>query len=303
MKPWIYASLCSAVIGSIWTLSVKKGIMSIFATDFASWYGFVASLILMGYNLVTGIGLRFNLWGAIAGIFQGGAVVLSTISMSKSPNPGLTIATFRVQSIVTAILAYLIFGSSLSVYKIVAMAVVIYGVHMISETKNETFNGTQAIEPKKNEKTSKAWVLLAILGGISMSIKDITTKQAFLAESKPNTMVIILNSLIVQTIIVFIYDKISTGTIKPRDLNQDHVINYKDWIIIAWTGLIYVMYNFGVATSTKLAPNVGYAKAIITFSVIISTITAHYLYKSALTTKSMTGVCIIVAGIVCISIM
>ena len=135
-----------------------------------------------------------------------------------------------------------------------------------------------------------------------MSIKDITTKKAFLVEDNPNTMIIILNSLIVQTIVVFIYDRISTGTIKPRDQNQDNVINSKDWAIIAWTGFIYVMYNFGVATSTKLAPNVGYAKAIITLSVIISTIAAHYLYKSALTTKSMTGVCVIVAGIVCVSI-
>lgn len=111
------------------------------------------------------------------------------------------------------------------------------------------------------------------------------------------------NICITQSIIVMIYDRFTTGTFAPKDKNNDHKIDIKDWGIIVWTGFLFALFTFGVVAATKTAPNVGYAKSIVTFSIIISTITAHYLYKSALTTKSMVGVIIIVSSIIFISIM
>ena len=186
------------------------------------------------------------------------------------------------------------------------MVGVVYGVYLVSKTKikkeaftNHIMDSKQVV---KKQTRSVSWVILAICGGLSMSMKDILTKKAFLSNNL-DIMTITWNICVAQCIIVMMYDRFTTGTFAPKDKNNDHKIDIKDWGIIMWTGILFALYNFGVAAATKTAPNVGYAKSIVTFSIIISTITAHYLYKSALTTKSMVGVIIIVSSIILISIM
>ena len=306
---WLSYAIGGAFLSSLWSLSVKEGITSVFSTDFASWYSVVACVLLTIFNLVRSGPTSFSVspWGLSAGVFQAIAGLALTKSFKNAPNPGLTMSVFRTQAILTAILAYFLFGSNLSPSKLAAMAVVSGGVYLVSKTKHESFVGTETLpETKHNQVSStpagsRSWLLLAIIGGVAMSCKDVTTKWAIL-HPKSKLTNILWNSLLIQCVIILIYDKYTTGNPAIHDHTGDGVIDGKDKLLIVWTGIIFLVYVASVIVATKLAPNVGYAKAVDTLGVLLTTVAAYYLWKAPITRDAILGIFLIIGGIMYVSI-
>lgn len=311
---WLVFSVLGALLSSVWSLSVKKGLTTIFSTDFVSWYAVVSLVFTFIFNVAKRVSFSVNPFGLLAGICQGVCSIALTKSFNISPNPGLTMAVFRTQSIVTAILAYFLFQSSISIPKIVAMGVVVIGVYLLSKTKpvaTEEFTTHPTHQKSKTDSTGgdtvsenhsgKKWLWLALSAGVIMSLKDILTKKALVA---PNQGVynILFNSVLTQALVLLVYDKITTGNFSVRDLNGDSRVNWKEYGTIGWTGFIFAAYMLTVIGATRTAPNVGYAKAIDTLGVIITSVASHYMFGSQLTKQSMGGIALVISGILYISL-
>lgn len=302
---WLSYAIGGAFLSSLWSLSVKEGITSVFSTDFASWYSVVACVLLTIFNLVRSGPSSFTVspWGLSAGVFQAIAGLALTNSFKNAPNPGLTMSVFRTQAILTSILAYFLFGSNLSPGKLVAMAVVSGGVYLVSKTKHESFVGTETLaetQHKQVSSTSTSWLLMAIIGGVAMSGKDVTTKWAIL-HPKAKLTNILWNSLLIQSVVMLIYDKYTTGSIAIHDHTGDGSIDGKDKLLVVWTGMVFLIYVGSVIMATKLAPNVGYAKAVDTLGVLLTTVAAYYLWKAPITREAILGIFLIIGGIMYIS--
>ena len=54
---WYIWPLIAAVLSSIWSLSVKKGLEHMIGTDFVSWYGLVSLIAIGILNLIQKIPL------------------------------------------------------------------------------------------------------------------------------------------------------------------------------------------------------------------------------------------------------
>lgn len=327
---WLSYSIIGACLSAVFSLSIKKGLYTVYPADFTSAYAIIATIILTIFNWYTGGSKYFKLepWALVSGIFQAIAGICITFSFGTTPNPGLTMSVFRTQALLTAVLAYFFFGSSLSASKIFAMLFVIAGVHLVSKTRPERklpfepfqddtvyqtlqphaptpIRKTDHIPPpiKKIKEKPSAWLILAIVAGITMSIKDVTAKRALLGKGHPPRL-ILWNALIAQSIVMFLYDRYNTGIFGIHDMydkTHDGRITDRDLLLILFTGIIFLIYTTTVILATKLAPNVGYAKAIDTFGVIITTLGAHYMFKSPITKESIVGVLLIVGGLSYIS--
>jgi drug/metabolite transporter (DMT)-like permease len=313
---WLAFAFIGAVLSAVWSLSVKKGLHNVFATDFASGYVMISALILTLYNLIK-LGVKSfkpDGWGIGSGICQAIAGIALTLSFKASPNPGLTMSVFRTQAILTAVLSYFVFGAPITLPKIIAMIVVASGVYFVSKEKPSDSHETKESFTIKNteqhltkfghkltEKVKKSWLLLAIVAGVSMSLKDIFTKKALIRTPK-NLFGILWNAIFVQSLAMIIYDRYTTGSFGWKDENGDGTVDLKDKLIIVWTGAIFMLYVTTVIKATQLAPNVGYAKAVDTFGVIITTIVAHFLFKAPITKDSIAGILLIVSGISYISL-
>jgi drug/metabolite transporter (DMT)-like permease len=303
---WLGYSVTGALLSSLWSLSVKKGLTSIFSTDFVSWYAIVSLLVTTLFNVIRKVSFDYNLFGLIAGVCQAICGITLTKSFATSPNPGLTMAVFRTQAIITTVMAFFLFHSNITVSKIVAMGVVVAGVYLLSKTKPkddketpEEFKNPEQAKSKKN--SSKMWLWMALLGGLVMSCKDILTKKALVADNK-GVYNILFNSVLAQGIVLLIYDRITTGSFRVTDINGDGEVDWKDYLTIGWTGVIFAAYMLTVISATQTAPNVGYAKAIDTLGVIITSISSHFIFGSELTKESLGGIAMVISGVLYISI-
>lgn len=318
---WIQYALISAIMSSIWSLSVKEGVMSSFSIDFNAWYSLVALIISLIFHIYRNIPIGVSTILIIAGFMCGLASICLTRSVLTTPNPGMTMAIFRTQGLITAFIAFIFLGSSLSYDFVISMILVIIGVFIIinptnffiksdwyshfQHHNNVTGNGDsqQEIISEEDAETSEhnndgnnLWLDSAILAALFMTCKDIFTKLSFhLYSSKVEHVV--FNVLIGQTLLLFIYDYYKTGDIKLRRKNKNKYI----WITL-WTGLVFFIYLFTLTTATKYASNIGYVKSIDSLGIILTTILARYLYKSRLTKNIVIGIVCIITGVSYLSI-
>ena len=303
---WLAYALGGACLSAVWSLSMKTGVEHVFAADFTSGYVMVAAVLVTIANLAARTDFRFERWGLLAGAAQAVAGVCLTLSFATAPNPGLTMSVFRTQSLLTAVLAYFIFGASLTLPKIVAMAVVAVGVYCIS-TPREDFDergggggeGGGGGGGGGGEGGGARWVVLALAAGCVMSLKDIATKKALL--QKHSIRSVLWNTLVVQAVLIAAYDRATTGSFGFHDVTGSGDVTHSDRLLIVWTGAIFLLYVATVIASTQLAPNVGYAKAVDTFGVIITTVAAHYIFGSPITRNAILGILLVVGGIAYVS--
>ena len=146
---------------------------------------------------------------------------------------------------------------------------------------------------------SNIWSMASFTVG---SLYDLTTKGAFNNKKSGSFENILFNSFLTQAIILMIYDRYKTGNFKLEDINQDKKVDFKDIGITIWTGFTYFLYCYIATKSIELAPNVGYAKAITTFGVVLTTILSHYIFDSVLTGRVLIGVAMIMVGIMYVAI-
>ena len=325
---WITYSIIGALLSSAWSLSVKQGVNLIYPTDFSSTYTIISLVLICIINSIRHTSFSLNKSGLIAGIFKGISAILLTKSFTITPNPGLTIGTFRIQSIFTAIVAFWVFGSQLSMGNILAMCVVIIGLFVIATSNSD--GDTEFTQPRistsaqqtntGNNKTEKfttspnlrhtaklipnkprkKWLVYALLAGLFMSIADIFTKQA-VSQGNPGIYNLLFNITLASTVLIVVYDRITTGTFKIHNHDQNNLIDWKDYLIIIWTGIIVTGYTLTTITAINHAPNVGYAKAIDTLGVIITLLGSHVMFRSKLSKEAVSGILLVLSGILYIS--
>lgn len=305
---WIHYSYLTAILSSIWSISVKEGIMSSFSIDFTAWYAIVSVVISFLVNVVLGKSLKLVSYLMIGGCLAGCTTIFLTKSLETSPNPGMSMAIFRTQSVLIALAAFLFFGSRLSVDTIFAMFAVIIGVFVITKATEKNGNTVQEEQEKQEEQeenridnlyfgninSRKKWISYALLASLCITGKDLITKTSFFLKTAEIHQVI-FNILLGQALILVSYDLYQTGNLNlEKKNNKDRKSDKKRaiWITL-WTGFIFFVYIFTLTKATKLSSNVGYVKSIDTFGIIITTIASHYLFKSALNSQILLGISII----------
>lgn len=305
---WYIWPLIGSLLSGVWSLSVKKGLETIISADFVSWYGVVSLIILTIFNVVQKTTFSLNIPGILSGLLSGLTIISLTESMKTSPNPGMSMAVYRSQAVLTTVLAFLIFDSHISVPKIIAMAVVLLGVYILSTSKPSRHSPSNLSEEEtreetreetihtKNTKRGLNWVQFTIIAIIVGSLSDLTIKGAMNNKSSSFNN-ILFNMFLVQTITFIVYDVYTTGNFKLEDINKDKKVNITDLGITLWTGIVYFLVFYFTNKGIKVAPNVGYAKAISSLGIVITTVFSHYLFDSILTKRVVLGIFLVILGI------
>lgn len=122
------------------------------------------------------------------------------------------------------------------------------------------------------------WVFITIIAIVFGTLYDLATKGALSKQGAGDFGNVLFNLFLVQAMVLFGYQRISTGTFAIKDINKDKKVDYHDILIIVWTGIIFLLYMILVTKSIDMAPNIGYAKAVDTFGVVSTTILSYYLF-------------------------
>ena len=257
---WFIWAFIAAVLSSIWSLSVKKGLEHMIGTDFVSWYGLIALVAIFVMNTIQKIPFMMNIPALLSGLFGGLTIIALTDSVKKSPNPGMSMAVYRSQAVLTTVLAVFVFDSHITAKKLLAMCVVLAGVYILSTGQSTpSIPDTEEDEGDKHNKKGLNWIYITLIAIVVGSLYDLTTKGAFNNKKSGSFENILLNSFLTQAIILMIYDRYKTGNFKLEDINQDKKVDFKDVGITIWTGFMYFLYCYIGTKSIELAPNVGYA--------------------------------------------
>jgi uncharacterized membrane protein len=135
------------------------------------------------------------------------------------------------------------------------------------------------------------WVLYAICAAISFGAMLLVYKKLLLLGINP----LILNLFVFG--ITFFGFVLITGVTKTKiDVNASILL------LLVLASFFAVVGNFCDVQATKNAPNPGYASAIKSTQIIIITLMAPLLFKSSLTWPKLTGVILVLIGMIIISV-
>jgi len=267
----------------------------------------VATLISFIYNIVYKIPFYFNKNALIAGLFMTCGILLLMNAINKADNPGLPIAFYRTQCILTTILMYVLFNSSFSYYKLVSMCIVISGSYILAKslhkehqiglqnTHSYVKNREKSIVPIQN------WILLSILSGIFVSGKDVFTKYALISK-KSNIFNFIFYILLVQTILFMIYEYYIIDKVELLQKDNYKIANNTDIIYTIISGILFYFYNYTLVVASKLAPNIGYVKSIDCLGIVATVILSNIIFGTKLNVKSYIVIGMTILGVIGISI-
>ena len=158
--------------------------------------------------------------------------------------------------------------------KVFGILLIIIGSFIISKY-NEKIKEKFKKDISKDKNKYKKWEVYALLGGVSMSIKDIFTKIS-LGKDKVDMSIYLLYSFIIASAISFVYQKMKIKTLKLIPKNESNKNNNKNknkntkYLYILLSSIIVLFYAITVGLSTSLAPNPGLAKAIDILGVVLT---------------------------------
>ena len=313
MDRWFILSCISAIVGSLWSLSVKYGLEYFTPKTFACWYSSIMALIIGIVVYVKTKSFKITKWGIGSGIGAGIASILLAMSFGESPNPGFSMAIFRMQAILTAIMSYFVFGAPLSPAKVLGMIVSIAGVIVISTShanhkkikhSNDKHDKdkTNAKDPNQEHKSESSfseykWIFLALGAGIMMTFKDILTKKG-LTDNGPKIMHSLMwSTAAFQVVALFITLFITKGNVKLQEKTILPHYDKTSLFHIVLAGTAFAAYQFMVITACKEAPNVGIVKAIDTLGIVVTAAASYYLFGSNINTDSIIGMFLVVGGV------
>lgn len=308
METWFIISVVSAIISSLWSLSVKGGLEMFESESYASWYSVVATLVVGLYVYSKIKTLHITKWGIGAGLSAGVASLLLAKSFDISPNPGYSMAVFRMQSVLTTIASYFLYGAPISISKTMGMLVAICGVITLSTAKTggsaEGFSKTSeknTSNDKKNKNTAEnnakyEWVILAFFAGIAMTFKDIFTKSGLSRKNPKSLYTLFWGTSLMQGISLLIILFMKSHSLRIETKDPSIKIRNNIWPV-ASAGIAFALYQYTVIRAIQLSPNAGYVKAIDSMGMAITSIASHYLYGSPLDKQSIIGIMLVLCGV------
>ena len=300
MELWFIISCVSAIVSSFWSISVKYGLQTYTSSSFAFWYSLIATLIITLQSIVKTGGVKFSKLGAFSGVGAGLAAVSLAKSFVMSPNPGFSMAIFRMQAIMTTIASVILFNAKLTMIKSMCIALSVLGVLTIVSSKSSVEHSKKPVKNSDSKKQPKSnnydWVLYAVVAGLSMTAKDLFTKKALNDGGKNIFHSLFWTTGLFQSIVLMILLLFTTNTISLETVKGNkNVFPINKNTLIA--GLAFTIYQFTVITASKSAPNVGLVKAIDSLGMVITSIASIYLFDSSLNTQDIVGMVMVIAGV------
>ena len=306
---WILFSIFASLLNPIRLIFIKKGLLNITTNSYTSYESIIVLILFTFLNIIKKIPLSFSFNSVFAGIFQGIASIFLNYALNNSNNPGLPMATYRSQAVLTALLSVYFFGVSLPFYKLVAMILVVIGIYLLSEFQEKD----NKLDNNKNNKNKK-WIVLSLLAGGIMSIKDIFTRKSL---KNDNLYSFLFACLFSQTVLLFIYQYYITGNIRYKLKNKldnqdnienienienkknkkDNLKNIKNLKYVLIPGIFLTIYIYLLTNASKLTPNIGYVKSIDNLGIVVSILVSSIYFKTSVDKNSWFAIFLTVIGI------
>ena len=304
---WVGYSILSGLVGTFKNITTKEGLLHTFESSFALYMSLVSTIISLIYNIIYKVPFNINGNAIIAGIFLAIGILLIMNAINKADNPGLPIAFYRTQCILTTILMSILFNSKLSYYKILFMCIVIAGSYILAKSlhaeHHKSIQNTHSYVDNriKNIVPVQNWIILSILSGIFVSGKDVFTKYALVSKNS-NMFNFIFYILLVQTILFVIYEYYISGKIELLQKNTQIIANTKDVVYTIITGILFYLYNYTLTVACKIAPNIGYVKSIDCLGIVATVILSNIIFGTKLNIESYIGIGVTILGVIGVSI-
>lgn len=292
---WVLSSILTAVCGSLIWLTSK-----ILEFKYHSYFILVLvssllPIISLLYCFFRKEKLQLNIFSIISGILYTFVPFFVIKGLKYVNNPGKFLSVFRTQIILTFILGVIIFKYTINPLKLFSMLVTLGGVFMVVFLEDKNKN-----EKKCKDKDNKLWIIYAIGAIVAYSLYDIFVKKA-------TTQISITNQItqsstltcICSLIIFFILQK--KFKISKDDINPDkYITNYDKYIIpsiiinVICGAFFIILLNYSIS----IAPKPSYVKAILIFSLVITTSVSNIiLKKSNINLKQWMGILVLISGI------
>ena len=279
---WITFSSIMFVFSVIMYLTIRKlqkeGIDNK-VINFALFAG--AALVLFVVMLISGTSFTLSLAQAVilivsSWLFSYLGNIFSLRGIREAPNPGYSLIIQKSYAVYTAFASVLLFGSSLTWQKLLAILVVV------------VFSGLVVIETRKVKKElTAAWVIYSLLAFFMFG--NLALRSKFLLNDGMNSLAITFYAILFASVF-FTLDLFK----KPK-LNLK--ISKKNNLYLAIIGISCAVFNYAMVQALVDAPNVAYVNIINASSISALTILSAWLFKDKLTLRKLTGIFGVIIGL------
>jgi len=271
--------LCTRYLGNK-GFSSKQILLFLFGFAF---FGFVISNIGSFAVWTSGQSLIFLLILIIAAILSAIGNWADFTAVIKAPNPGFAGVIKSSNVLLVAIFSVLIFGSSLSLAKLLGILLVIGGIALVIIEKNNVIT--------ESEKSSSGWKVMAGISALSFGLEVLCIKKAIqlgLSAAQINLFIFGFNFLafVILTrkeVKNYFKDKIKLKIFLP--------------IVLLAAAFSFIANIFNVK-GLAIAPNPGYNESIKNTQILFSTLLSVPLFGAMLNKQKLFGVIVALIGVI-----
>jgi drug/metabolite transporter (DMT)-like permease len=281
---WVlYAGLATLAF-VVWALVSKYGLGYYQYLGFVSIAQVVAAVLLVVGALLKGGSFTsgFSSLSVLSGVFLALVYCFLNKSIQMASNPGLPVAVYRTQSLLTAIVAYLFLGAGLTWVTTFSMLLVAAGAFLLidqahkGDASREEEQVGKAREGLIGEATS-SWKVLAVLAALACTGMDVSSKVAMRTASPIVHTVV---QAVVGALVLLGIQFWQTGTFRLL-YSKKNVDGIDKSFLVPVTGVVLAALLVLINMSMMQAPNPGYTKSILATGVVLITLISDYLFKGA----------------------
>ena len=155
MKYWIYLSLITSFISSIWSTATKYSLKYYHLHDMTPKYSIISAVLLIIFYYVKDKDFSLSRWGVLSGILSATSMMFLSKSVDITHNVGLSLALFRSQTLLTTLVENILYKENLSFRTIFAIITIVAGtIIILISTKNKN-NSTEEFKIISEEDKDK----------------------------------------------------------------------------------------------------------------------------------------------------
>ena len=297
MELWIPVTLAAAFLQNVRSSLQKylKGRMGTTGATFVR-FGFGMPFVLaflaflhfqVGYAFPP-ISPRFLVWMTIGGLSQIAATFL-LVHLFSHRNFAVGTAYSRTEPAQAAIFGVLLLGETISVGAVIAIAVCVAGVMLISVAKSSI--SPRSLITSLYQRTA----LIGLTSGTGFGLSAISYRAASLALGGPNFL---MQATITLAFVIVLQTVLMLGWILLREPQE--VTNIaKAWRPSLLTGMAGATASLGWFTAMTLQ-NAAIVKALAQVEMLLAFATAVFVFKEKITRLEAVGCLLVAAGVVLI---
>lgn len=288
---WILDSILALISNVISSLFGKESLEKWETTSVMFVTNIVLFLItLIAFLIAEKTYPRFSWQSAIVGIISGISVVFLSRAYNEASNVGIVSALRKLQAPLMAILAFIIFGSSIKNKDILGFVLIIIGSIVMVYNENKD---------KSNSTNVKKLVLNTILS-IIIGVIALLWQSKILKDTTIHNY--LLWSILAYTTVPYIIDAIEHNDWNPFKYGLDKKVNSGnittlDIVLLLIQSLFLYSYLFFQGRAFKTAPNPGNVKAIMSGNILFTSLAASYIFNDKKINKiGWLGISLITSG-------